>query len=111
MELPPSEMDDFLRYFRISGMSHCSGGPGAWMIGQSASGTTGYGPESNVLAALVRWVEDGIPPDTIQGTKFVSDSASSGVERRRKHCRYPYRNTYFGENASLPESWDCVLDD
>jgi feruloyl esterase len=109
MRMPSSQMDDFLRYFRISGMFHCSGGPGAWMIGQSASGATGYDPESNVLAAMVRWVEEGIPPGTIQGTKFINDSAVNGLERTRKHCRYPYRNTYMGGNASLPESWECVL--
>jgi hypothetical protein len=79
------------------------------MIGQSGPAATGYDPESNVLAALVRWVEEGISPNTIQGTKFVNDSASNGVERIRRHCRYPYRNTYVGGNASLAESWHCIL--
>jgi feruloyl esterase len=107
MGLHPSQMDDFLRYFRISGMFHCNSGPGAWMIGQSASGSTGFDSESNVLAAIVRWVEEGIPPDTILGTKFVNDSPVNGVERSRRHCRYPYRNTFVGGNSSLPQSWVC----
>jgi feruloyl esterase len=108
MGLRSCQMDDFLRFFRISGMFHCNSGPGAWMIGQSSSGATGFDPASNVLAAIVQWVEEGIPPDTIEGTKFVNDLASDGVERRRKHCRYPYANTYIGGNASLPDSWECV---
>lgn len=29
MDLPSSSIDEFLRYFRISGMWHCSTGPGA----------------------------------------------------------------------------------
>lgn len=108
MALQSTQIDDFLRYFRISGMFHCNSGPGAWMIGQASIGSTGFDPSSNVLAAIVRWVEQGIAPDTIEGTKFVDDVQSNGVERRRKHCRYPYTNTYIGGNASLPESWECV---
>ena len=109
MRLSSSEIDGFLRYFRISGMFHCSNGPGAWMIGQSGSGATGFDPESNVLAAMVRWVEEAVAPESIQGTKYVNDSAMNGVERIRRHCRYPYRNTYVGGDASLPKSWQCVL--
>ncbi len=111
MELHASQMDDFLRYFRISGMFHCNSGPGAWMVGQSGSGSTGFDPENNVLAAMVRWVEEGIAPDTILGTKFLNDLAANGVERSRRHCRFPYRNTYVGGNASLPQSWECMLND
>ncbi|KAK7437233.1 hypothetical protein VKT23_018675 [Stygiomarasmius scandens] len=33
-----AEIDDFYRFFRISGMSHCSTGPGAWRIGQGFFG-------------------------------------------------------------------------
>lgn len=71
------------------------------MIGQSSAGSTAFEPESNVLA-------EGIAPDTIEGTKFVDDVQANGIERR-KHCRYPLMNTYIGGNASLPESWECVL--
>lgn len=109
--LPSSQIDHYLRLFRISGMFHCNSGPGAWMIGQATIGDTGFNPESNVLAATVRWVEEGIPPDTIEGTKFVNDVESEGVERRRRHCRYPYRNTYIGGNSSFSRSWSCVLFD
>ena len=78
------------------------------MIGQASIGDTGFDPEKNVLAAMVRWVEEGVPPDTIEGTKYVNDVAANGVERRRRHCRYPYMNTYIGGNASHPDSWECV---
>ena len=80
------------------------------MIGQASIGSIGFDPESNVLAAIVRWVEQGVAPDTIEGTKFVDDLKENGVERRRRHCRYPFTNTYIGGNASLPESWKCVGD-
>ena len=80
------------------------------MIGQASTGSISFDPESNVLAAMVRWVEQGVAPDTIEGTKFVDDLKGNGVERIRRHCRYPFTNTYIGGNASLPESWKCVED-
>jgi feruloyl esterase len=81
------------------------------MIGQSGPGSLGFDPESNVLAAMVRWVEEGIPPENILGTKFFNDLVANGIERSRRHCRYPYRNMYVGGNASLPQSWECTLHD
>jgi feruloyl esterase len=108
MALQSPQIDDFLRFFRISGMFHCNSGPGAWMIGQASSGSTGFDTSSNVLAAMVKWVEQGVAPDTIEGTKYVDDVEANGVAIRRKHCRYPYSNAYTGGNASLPESWECV---
>jgi feruloyl esterase len=85
MNLQSHELDDFVRFFRVPGMGHCSGGNGAWQIGQSSAGATGrpYDGKHNVLAALVEWVEDRNPPDTIQG----------GVSPERKHCRYGSPNT------------------
>lgn len=90
MRASPAELDDFFRFFRISGMFHCNSGPGAWVVGQ-AGGVSAVGvpfeSEENVLAALVEWVENGNAPDTLEGTKFVKDTASMGVAFRRRHCR------------------------
>ncbi|KAE9405371.1 ferulic acid esterase [Gymnopus androsaceus JB14] len=114
MALPPSDIDNFLRFFRISGMSHCETGVGAWEIGQTLPGASGnltaetLDPERNVLTAMVRWVEEGIAPETILGTKYVNDTTELGVEFSRRHCRYPFRNTYNGTgDSSDPDSWSC----
>ncbi|KAK7045815.1 hypothetical protein VNI00_007224 [Paramarasmius palmivorus] len=82
MSLDPSSLDDFYRLFRISGMAHCSGGVGAWSIGGQGSGatTTNLDPGSNVLTALVKWVEEGVAPETVMGYKYVNDTRSLGVE-------------------------------
>ncbi|KAL4942781.1 hypothetical protein BDV06DRAFT_235227 [Aspergillus oleicola] len=109
MGLSPAELDDFYRLFRISGMAHCGGGPGAAFIGNSKRNTAGLGPDENVLMAVVRWVEEGIPPDTITGTAYVNGTQSTGVDFRRRHCRWPYRNVYKGVgNGKDEESWECV---
>jgi feruloyl esterase len=100
------ELDEWYRFFRISGMGHCQGGAGAWEIGQSQGYTTTK-PEGNVLMALVQWVEGGKAPKTVEGVKYVNDTKALGVEIRRKHCRWPLRNTYLGGDASVADSWLC----
>jgi hypothetical protein len=81
-----TDLDAFIRYFRISGMNHCSSGPGAWRIGQSTSDTP-YEPRFNVLAAIVEWVENGNAPETIEGIKYNNELSTSSVGFRRRHCR------------------------
>lgn len=109
MNLEPQELDDFYRFFRIAGMGHCQLGPGAWEIGQGAPAPS-KDPDANVLMAIVRWVEEGVAPETVMGTKYVNDTAALGVALERKHCRYPYRNVYGGKgDPTRPESWECVM--
>lgn len=111
MSYSTSQMDDFLRFFRISGMFHCNSGPGAWVVGQGG-GSSAQGPfdrDHNVLAAVVDWFEQGVAPDTIIGTKYVNDIASMGVGYTRNHCRWPLRNVYLGggRNPNDTTSWEC----
>lgn len=93
------------------------------MIGQSAAGLVGasaglngskaslaQAAEVNVLAALVRWVEDGVAPETMTGTKFVDDVVEKGVLRRRRHCRVPFRNVFVGGDGAEVGSWRCLWD-
>jgi feruloyl esterase len=81
------------------------------MIGQSSLGDIGWNREENLLAAMVDWVENGIAPEHIQGVKFVDDVNGSEVVRTRRHCRWPYANTYVGEeggNGSAVNGWKCI---
>lgn len=106
MNLPPSELDSFYRYFRIAGMGHCREGSGPNTIGGNEETFTDFTPEGNVLAAIVQWVEKGIPPDSVLGKKF---SASGELMSQRRHCRYPRRNHYRGTgDPALASSWTCV---
>jgi feruloyl esterase len=91
-------------------MGHCSTGPGAWVIGQGGSGSAAgnFSRESNVLAAMVAWVENGTAPETVVGTKFVNDTARLGIQFQRRHCRYPFRNIFVGGNSTALTSWKCL---
>ncbi|EOA90253.1 uncharacterized protein SETTUDRAFT_103261 [Exserohilum turcica Et28A] len=105
-----ADMQRWVRLFRISGMFHCSGGPGAWVLGQGGNAAQQGVPFEapyNLLAALVRWVEHGVAPEYVEGTKFVNDSVEAGVDFTRRHCMYPARNTYVGGDYKKPESWEC----
>lgn len=111
MGLAPEELDEFYRFFRISGMAHCRGGPGASFIGNVKSSAASLEPEENVLMAMVRWVEEGVAPETVTGTAYVNGSKDAGVAFKRKHCRWPYRNVYKGPGDVSDESaWECVSD-
>jgi feruloyl esterase len=108
MGLPPAELDDFYRFFQISGMAHCGGGDGAYGIGSGYGTFNGVDPQDNVLMAMVQWVEQGIPPETVRGAKFV-DGPGSKVQYTRRHCRYPRRNVYTGPGEYTDEdAWECV---
>lgn len=112
MGLSNAEIDDFLRFFRISGMAHCGvggiSGAGAWMFGQSGAAASAT---NNIVSNLVDWVEQDAAPETLLGTKFWYDTPSMGIEFERPHCRYPYRTTYNSGDATKPESWGCTFID
>jgi feruloyl esterase len=116
MNLAPKALDEFYRYFRISGMGHCNRGPGAWEIGAYATGgsvlKTRTEPEGNVLMAVVEWVEQGRVPEFVSGVKYVGDQAERGVAFERRHCRFPRRNVYVGVEGGYgnQDGWECQLD-
>ena len=66
---------DFARYFPVPGMNHCSGGPAT--------------DQFDLLAPLVQWVEQGIPPQAVQAT--VRGAGNAG-----------------GKNAELPQDWSAT---
>ncbi|KAH6614942.1 Tannase/feruloyl esterase [Boeremia exigua] len=106
-----ASMDRWIRFFRVSGMNHCNSGPGAWVLGQGGNAAAAGIPferQKNVLRAIVDWVEQGAAPSHIEGTKFINDTVSLGVDFTRRHCKYPQRNTLVGSDFKDPESWKCV---
>jgi feruloyl esterase len=106
MDLKSSQLDEFYRYFRISGMGHCGGGDGATAIGNQLTSLTSLDPQDNVLMALVQWVEKGIAPEFVRGS---SVAANGSVEWSRKHCKYPKHNIYVGPgNYTDENAWKCV---
>ncbi|KAL1304978.1 hypothetical protein AAFC00_003883 [Neodothiora populina] len=105
MGITHGQMDQFFRFFRISGAGHCAVGDGAWMFGQNGLARAA---SDNIINDLVNWVENGDAPDTLTGTKFVNDDSSQGIAFERPHCRFPYRTTYDGVgDPNITTSWTC----
>ncbi|KAF5023525.1 hypothetical protein F66182_4392 [Fusarium sp. NRRL 66182] len=110
MGLSNTELDEFYRYFRVSGCGHCDGGDGAARIGNRIENLGGNTADSNVLLAIVKWVEEGVAPDTITGQRYANNSLSGELEYERRHCRYPYRNVWDRQGDSNdPDSWSCQM--
>jgi feruloyl esterase len=96
----------FLRLFLVPGMGHCMGGDGLTAFGQSERGAT-PDAEHDSLAALERWVEQGVAPAQILATRV--DAKSGNVEMSRPVCAYPKAAVWNGSgNAAEATSFACM---
>ena len=82
-ELGTSRTKQFLRLFMAPGVAHCGGGAGP--------------PPSGHFEALVRWVEKGDAPDTLDA---IRTDASGNVLRSRPLCQYPLVARYKGRGST-----------
>ena len=90
---------DFYRLFMVPGMGHCQGGPGPNVFGGTGSGAS-FDAEHDVVAALVRWVEQGQAPERIVATKHQDDDPTKPVLRTRPLCVYPQVAKWTGKGSS-----------
>jgi hypothetical protein len=91
--------DRTVRLFMAPGMGHCAGGDGPNRFGQFGVGDGN--PETNLGAALQRWVEQGAAPDRVIATKRKDDGdATSDVLRTRPLCAYPKVARYIGRGST-----------
>ena len=72
----------FARLFLAPGVGHCAGGPGPQPQGQ--------------FDAVVRWVEEGKAPDTLQAVK----RDAGGATRTRPLCQFPMVAKYKGSGST-----------
>ena len=73
-----ADVQGFYRLFMAPGMAHCSGGTGPNAF--------------DMQAALEQWVERGIAPDRVVGTRSINGV----VDRSRPLCAYPKVAIYKG---------------
>lgn len=104
------QTQEFFRLFMIPGMRHCSGGPGAWVIGQ---GTGQQPPErdelNDVQTAIEAWVERGEAPGKFIATKYTTDDVNATtIQFQRSLCVYPKISRYAGGDPSSASSFKCV---
>lgn len=71
---------------------HCQGGFGANAFGGAGQASSGMPPasldaEHNILAAMVRWVEEGHAPETLTATFWKNNNFTEGVGFTRPLCK------------------------
>ena len=78
----------FFRLFMVPGMTHCQGGPGPHVFGQSAL-TPGAVDDAahDARRALEAWVEQGRAPQRLVAAKYVNDDPAQGIARRGRCAR------------------------
>jgi feruloyl esterase len=84
------QTQSFYRLFMGPGMEHCGMGAGPNAIG----GVFGLpspsnDPDHDVVAALARWVEQGVAPEKIVATRYRDNDPAKGIEAQRPWCPYP----------------------
>lgn len=119
-----AEMQSWFRYFQIPGMQHCwstqtAPASAPWNIGGEFQAThmgtdewsvPGFRDKRHdVLMALIDWVENDNPVDSIIATTWNSVwNASSGVRSQRPLCPYPQMAMWDGEgDVDVAASWSC----
>jgi feruloyl esterase len=96
-------VEDFYRLFMVPGMAHCSGGIGPSEFGNGAP--VSGGAEQDIVAALERWVEQGVAPDRIIGR-----GVTAGTPRPMSQplCPYPRIARYQGRgDPTAAASFSC----
>lgn len=76
------------------------GGDGANAFGavQQASNDLpplNHDPEYDVLAAMVQWVEAGVPPASLNAVHYKNNTVADGIDAIRPLCQVSALNPYF----------------
>ncbi|KAH8902614.1 tannase and feruloyl esterase [Coniochaeta sp. PMI_546] len=86
------ELDEFSRLFFAPGVGHCQGGVGPFPV--------------DALAVLVKWVEEGIEPNTL----FAQTTNAEGQNVTRNLCPWPRVLRYKGSgDVNAASSFECIL--
>jgi feruloyl esterase len=103
------DTQDFFRFFMAPGVNHCGGGNGPnSSFAYTVANTPGPDdPDHDILQALDRWAQNGIPPRTFIASHFTNGVADS----TRPICAYPKVARYKGKgDPTVPGSFVCVDD-
>ncbi len=95
---------DFVRFYEVPGMGHCSGGPAV--------------DQADFITPLVKWVEQGVAPEALVASARGAGNAggvngevpaSWAANRTRPLCPYPSVARYKGAGSlELASSFRCV---
>jgi feruloyl esterase len=111
------EIQEYYRLFMVPGMAHCTGGdgPNAFGNGSNPAHIEFNAPvvdaDHDLLKALERWVEQGIPPEKIVATHYVNNNPANGVQFQRPLCPFPQVARFKVGDPTNADSFECVIDE
>lgn len=103
-----STVQGYHRLFMLPDVGHCRGGTAPEAIGGGfpEPAKAQRTPESHIVSALARWVEQGIEPTAIIATKYDDKGA---ITRQRPVCAYPQIAVYRGSgDVNAAGSFACM---
>jgi len=89
----------------VPGMQHCRGGAGTDHFGASEDRSPTSDPRSDMLAALIAWVENGAAPGSMMARRLDGQGVT---ERTRPLCPYPMSIKYLGGSPDDAMSFTCI---
>ena len=102
------QVQQYHRLFMLPSVGHCGGSTGPSSIGGGApEPPKAYrDAEHHVVSAVIKWVEEGIAPESIIATRF---DATGAVVRQRPVCPFPAQAAYKGSgDINAASSFKCV---
>ncbi|KAL8287014.1 hypothetical protein RQP46_004020 [Phenoliferia psychrophenolica] len=110
-------ISDGYRLFPVPGMNHCGGGTSASSFGAASQlplsdgglgQSSDFDKDHDMILAMIAWVEEGIAPDVIIGTKYINDTKPAGIEFQRKLCPHPKQGKFIGGDSTSADSFKCL---
>ncbi len=101
-------LQQYHRLFMAPDVGHCRGGTGPSAIGGGFSepAKAEHQPETHVMHALMKWVEEDVAPESIVATSYAADGTT--ITRQRPLCPYPKEAVYKGSgDIDLATSFTC----
>jgi feruloyl esterase len=102
------QVQQYHRLFMMPGAGHCGGGTGPGAIGGGAPEPPPAlrDAEHHVVRAVMRWVEQGVPPEQIVASRI---GANGVIQRQRPLCPYPAQAAYKGSgDIDVASNFACV---
>ena len=102
------ETQDFFRLFMAPGVNHCGGGlgPNSSFAYTVANETGALDADHDILAALDKWVEEGVAPRRLIASHFTAGVA----DKTRPVCAYPQIARYKAGDPNSLRAWSCTND-
>ena len=99
-EMGGTKVESFSRLYMVPGMEHCSGGPGAFALGQFGM-ETAKGPKYGLFDSLQDWIEKGSPDESVAATKYsIGKDGTRKAAMTRPLCAYPKVAKYKGSGET-----------